>query len=136
MWMRTIASKVLRSFAQKRRTVIGDWRVLLTCRRLAAAENAPLPERKKGDAVVRFLVKHGDLAAIAPAIGVYRIQVPFADTIPVSDEQILQEANPWAVFSHLTALAQHGLTDLIPDALYATHYAEAQHRRLLERRGG
>ena len=49
------------------------------------------------------------------------MDVPYADVIPVVDEQIVQEANPLAVFSHWTALAHNGLTDQIPTEIQATH---------------
>ena len=130
VWTETIASQLLYAFGRRRQRVVADWRILLVCRRLAEAENAPLPDRSKADAVIRFLVRRGDIAPVERAIGVYRIDVPFAATIPVSDEQVIQEANPWAVFSHLTALAHHGLTDVIPSQLQAINYEHRVSNRL------
>ncbi len=49
-------------------------------------------------------------------------QFGFAGVILVSDEQVVQETNPWAVFSHLTALGHHGLTGVIPRYIHATNY--------------
>ncbi|MFO0850334.1 MAG: hypothetical protein U0871_17510 [Gemmataceae bacterium] len=57
---------------------------------------------------------------------VYLIDVAFADIIPATEEQIVQEANPSAVFSHLTALVHHGLTDQLPSQVQVTHYADPQ----------
>ncbi len=85
-------------------------------------DNTPLPDQAKADAVVLFLLRRGDIAPVERATGVYRIDSPFASVIPVSDEQIVQEANPWAVFSFLTALGHHGLTNAIPRYIQATNY--------------
>jgi len=71
---------------------------------------------------MRELLRSGFLAPIEGVPGVYRVEAPYADVIPVTDEQVVQEANPLAVFSHLTALVHHALTDQIPAAIQATHY--------------
>jgi predicted transcriptional regulator of viral defense system len=67
-------------------------------------------------------VYNGSFVPIEGVEGIYRIDVPYASTIPISDEQVIQEAHPWAVFSHLTALAHHGLTDMIPEVICASNY--------------
>lgn len=46
--------------------------------------------------------------------------MPYAEVIPLAEEHVLQEAHPAAFLSHLTALTLHGLTNLVPAALYAT----------------
>ncbi len=61
---------------------------------------------------------------------VYRVDAPFADAVPYAEQHIVQEANPYGVFSHLTAVAYHGLTDLLPDRLYASDFEDARARRL------
>ncbi len=53
----------------------------------------------------------------------YTISVAYADVLPVSDEQILEEANPWAVMSHQTALIHHQLTDAVATAIHATVFS-------------
>ncbi|MFO0809847.1 MAG: hypothetical protein U0746_14600 [Gemmataceae bacterium] len=63
-------------------------------------------------------------------VHIYRIDAPFADILPVTDEQIIQEANPVAVFSHLTALARHGLTDQIPSEIHVNHYKPSDKNRI------
>lgn len=71
----------------------------------------------------------GDLRAIGGVPDVYLVTTRYADVIPVSDELIIQEANPTAVFSHLTALAYHHLTDIAPREIYATHYTHGEPTR-------
>jgi predicted transcriptional regulator of viral defense system len=84
------------------------------------------PSRAKG--VEYELVHNGSLVPIEGVDGIYRVDVPYASSIPISDEQVIQEAHPWAVFSHLTALAHHGLTDLIPEVICVSNYDHKSHR--------
>ena len=67
-------------------------------------------------AVRRELQNRSDLVSVdgVGLSGIYLVNAPYASLLEVSEEQIIQEANPWAVFSHVTALAYHRLTDLIP----------------------
>ena len=119
MWVKTFASKVLRDLADNRRRVVSDWRILVTVRRISHAENVPLPDERKAAAIRNELLRGGDLVAEPGADGVYVVDVPFANLLEVSEEQIIQEANPWAVFGFLTAMTYHGLTDLASPTIYA-----------------
>lgn len=112
--------------------MISDWRILIGCRRIAAAANEPLADVKKAITVRRDLESRGDLTPVdGPALsGIFLIDAPFASLLEVSEEQVVQEANPWAVFSHLTALAYHGLTDLIPPQVYATRFRDGPDPRI------
>ena len=127
MWTKTTASILLRRLAEGRRRVVSDWRFLVECRRIAHASNAPLPDQKKAIAVRRELERHGDLtpAEGKGLSGIFLVDAPFASLLEVTEEQIVQEANPWAAFSHLTALAYHGLTDLIPSEVHVTQFRGA-----------
>ncbi|WP_406698220.1 hypothetical protein V5E97_05140 [Singulisphaera sp. Ch08] len=118
MWTKTFASKVLREFAEARRRVISDWRIHLTARRLAHTENKPLPDEKKATDIRQELVGRGDIASVEGVAGVYIVNVAYANLLEVSEEQIVQEANPWAVFGYLTAMTYHGLTDLVAKEIY------------------
>src|ERR1035437_5822426 len=125
-WISTISSNVLQAFADERRRIISRWRVLIVSRRLARAEGAPLPSAEKADEVIAALARGGALSGVEGVHDVYRIDVPFAQILPVSDEQVVQEAHPWAVFSCLPALAYHGLTNILPKRGYVTDYGVAQ----------
>jgi predicted transcriptional regulator of viral defense system len=127
MWLKTLASQVLRQFAEERRRVISDWRVFVHARRIAHSENAPLPDQKKADSIRKELGQRGDLASVKGVEGVYIVEVPYANLLEVSEEQIIQEANPWAVFGFLTALVYHGLTDLVPKEVFAIHFKDGEH---------
>lgn len=129
MWIKTFASKILREFASDRRRIISDWRVLIVSRRIARAENAPLPDGAKAHALLRELTQRGDAHAIKGAEGVYVIDVPFANLLDVSEEQIVQEANPWAVFGFLTAMVYHGLTDLLAREVHVIEFKDGEHLR-------
>jgi predicted transcriptional regulator of viral defense system len=131
MWVKTFASQVLRGFAEERRRVFSDWRILIQARRLAHAENAPLPDFQKADAIRKELVQRGDIAGFKGVEGVYFASVPYANLLEISEEQIIQEAHPWCVFGFLTALVFHGLTDLLPKEIYVIHFKDlSQPQRL------
>ena len=97
---------------------------MIYCRRISRASNAPLPDEKKAIAVRRELQNRRDLAGVdgMGLSGIFLVESPYALLLDVSEEQIIQEVNPWAVFSHLTALAYHGLTDLIPSRVSTTQF--------------
>lgn len=122
MQLRELSSQIFRLFAKERRRVISEWRVLVAARRVATLEREPLPAAPIARRLLDRAIDLEEVTSISGVGGVYLIDLPFADTIEVTDEQIVQEANPWAVFSHLSALAHHGMTDVIPDKLYATYY--------------
>ena len=126
MWVKTFASKVLRSFADDRRRVISDWRILIAARRIAHAENAPLPDEKKAAEIRKELLGRSDIKTVKGIEGVFIIDVPFSNLLEVSEEQLIQEANPWAVFGFLTALLHHGLTDLPPKEVYAIQFKDGE----------
>ena len=118
MWKGKFASKVIRECGETRRRVIANWRIHIIARRVARAEKAPLPDEAKALAIRRVLVDRGDLKSIRGVQGVYVVSAPYADLLEVSEEQIIQEANPRAVFGFLTAMAYHGMTDLVPKEVY------------------
>jgi predicted transcriptional regulator of viral defense system len=132
MLNKVILSKLLRHFAGERRRVVSDWRILIACRQIAAAANEPLTDEKKAIAIRREMQSRGDLTPVdgVGLSGVFVVDAPYASLLEVSEEQIVQEANPWAVFSHLTALVHHGLTDLIPSQVYATRFRDGSDTRI------
>jgi hypothetical protein len=65
------------------------------------------------------LLQRGDPVADPGVEGVYDVDVPFANLLEASVEQIIQEANPWAVFGFLTEMTYHDLSDLASPAIYA-----------------
>ena len=127
MWVKTIASQVLREFAEGRRRVISHWRVLIVARRIAQATNAPLPDQSKAHEILAELLKRREVISLKGIEGVYIIDVPYSNLLEVSEEQIVQEANPWSVFGFLTAMTHHGLTDLLPKDIYAIHFKGDEH---------
>jgi predicted transcriptional regulator of viral defense system len=125
-----VNADLLRRFGLERRRIVSQWRILIEIRRIAQAQALPLPEETQARKTLQELLRRNLLVPIEGVPGVYRVDVPFADVIPISEEQIVQEANPLAVFSHLTALAHHALTDQIPKAVQATHYTPANPERI------
>ena len=127
MWIKTIASHILRSFAEERRRVVSEWRILIAARRYAHARNEPLPNEEKGRAIRYELLRRGDISSIRSVEGVYQIDAAYANLLEISEEQVIQEANPWTVFGFLTAMAHHGLTDLSPQKIYAIQFKGGDH---------
>jgi len=127
MWTKTIASRVLRAFAEDRRRVISDWRILIQACRIACAENVPLPNEKKAVGIRNELMQRGDIVSVKGAETIYIVNTPYAVLLEVSEEQIVQEANPWAVFGFLTAMVHHGLTDLLPKDVFVIQFKDGKH---------
>jgi hypothetical protein len=127
MWAKTLASRVLQGFAEDRRRVISDWRILISARRIAHAENAPLPDAKKAHAILKELMRREDVTPVKGVVGVYTVDVAYANLLDVSEEQIIQEANPWAVFGFLTAMVHHSLTDLLAKEVNVVDFKAGEH---------
>lgn len=126
-WLTESSSQVLREFAESRRRVVSDWRILIIARRIAQAANAPLPDGSKAGQICNELERRGDIRKVKGVGGVFVVEVPYASLLEVSEEQIVQEGNPWAVFGFLTAMAYHGLTDILPKDLYAIRFKDGEH---------
>ncbi len=131
MLLKTSASNILRELAVSRRRVVADWRILILARRIAHAENAQLPDESKAVAIRKELVRRGDLVPVEGVSDVYIVDVPYANLLEISEEQIIQEANPWAIFGFLTAMIYHGLTDLAPREIYVITIKHEGHRTRL-----
>ncbi len=125
------AAQVLKTLAIERRKVVADWRVLILLRRAAIAStfDRPLPPISLSRALIRRLIDRQDLEPIAGLRGIYLVVSPYSASLALPDEQIIQEANPTCFFSYLTALALHGLTDIVPNRMYAS-VADAPTARL------
>jgi hypothetical protein len=125
----TSASTILRRFAGDRRRVVSDWRILISARRIAHAENKPLPDANKAHAITRELVRRGDIRSVSGVVGVYTVEAAYANLLDISEEQIIQEANPWAVFGFLTAMVHQSLTDLLPRDIEVIDFKDGEHLR-------
>lgn len=124
----TITSLLLESLAQDRRTVAADWRVHVVYMRVAHSGAFVLPDTAKANQLIRKLEAAGDIRRVKDVSGVYRVTVPYASVLASSDEAVIQEANPTAVFSHFTAAAYHDLTYEIPNQFHLTHYRSVSNR--------
>ena len=129
MWSQRLAYSVIRQFAEDRRRVISEWRLLTSGRRIAHAERAPLPDAKKADNMLQALRRRGDVTRLKGTHGVYIVDVPYANLLDYSAEQVVQEANPSAVFGYMTAMVHHRLTDLLPKELNVIVFEEGNRPR-------
>ncbi len=119
--MKTIASLILSELANERRVIAADWRIHVHYHRVARANAFRLPDRRSARDQIQKMQANGLIENIEGVAGVYKVVVPYASTIPTSDEAIVQEANPYATFNCFTAMSHHGLTDEVPQQIYASH---------------
>ena len=127
---RDLSSEILTLLAQARRRIVGQWRIAVLCRRTVWERSGDGSGAERAESVIKLMLRRGDLTTIAARLGVYRVDTPFAQIVPTCEEHVVQEANPWAVFSHLTALAHHGLTTEIPNTVWAISYENGIQRRI------
>lgn len=59
---------------------------------------------------VHQMIANGELEGISDQSRLYRVTAPFAAQTPLDAREVLFEAHPWAILSHLSALEFHGLT--------------------------
>jgi predicted transcriptional regulator of viral defense system len=126
MWNRSFASQILQHLGEEHRRVFGSWRILVIARRIASASPIPLPDASRLNGIIKELRKL-QVNPIPDAPHVYRSDSPYANALPITEQQILQEANPYAMFSHFTALIYHGLTNEFSQKIYATHPLNSEH---------
>ena len=122
----TAESTIIAALATEQRRVLSDWRALVLLRRATLALS---PDARRWDTfpadraalrpLLRRMVGRGTLAPLSPTAHCYLVTLPYADTVPVDETEILGEINPYAALSHRSALAYHGLTDELPTTLTA-----------------
>lgn len=123
-----ILPRVFEALANERRRAVADWRMYCLARRAALALGVSAPDAAD---VRRWIVAartRGELRPVAGADGVCVVDTPYARILPVNDEAIVMEADPWATLSHFTALVHHALTDELPRGLWATYFTGAASR--------
>lgn len=127
----TASFAILERLAAERRRVLSDWRAVILLRR-ATFELAPqerrwtqLPQHPRDlTPLLRQMQRRGEIMPIKGVRRVYEVIVPYARTGLVDDDEVLFEINPYAVLSHLSALAFHGLTEELPKGITATISAD------------
>lgn len=122
---------LLHRLATEQRRVVAAWRIAVYLHRDSGWHLDPPRSESRARGLMARLVRRGDLAPMHGVRGVFTVEVPYARTIPVSDEQVIQEASPCAVFSHLTSLAHHALTVQIPRSIHLTQYPRRNWRHRL-----
>jgi predicted transcriptional regulator of viral defense system len=125
-----ISSHFLAACATDSRRVVGAWRFEVLCRRRRFVEEFGVVTESNRVSLIRQMLRQGQLSPIEGVRGVYLIDVDFAKAVPYTDELIIQEALPLGVFSHLSAIAFHALTDVPPPRMYATVFRPPTRQRL------
>lgn len=123
----TASFAILSQLAKEHRRVLSDWRALVLLRR-ATFELAPrerrwqqLPQNYHDlSPLFRQMLQRGEIESVKGARRIYRVTVPYAQQGFIDEDEVLFEVNPYAVVSHLSAMAFHGLTEELPKRITAT----------------
>lgn len=117
---------ILNALSEDYRRVLSRWRAFVYLRR-ASSEYAAndrrwsnIPESVADmDPLFRRMRTSGLIESVEGAPGCYSVSTPFAQVLPLREEELLFEANPYAVLTHYSALVFHGLTQNRPNLLTA-----------------
>jgi hypothetical protein len=108
----------LEQLANERRRVLSDWRALILLRR--ATLTTPASGRRWDQLpthvidvhpILRRMMGRDEIRPIRGIRHIYEVTVPYARLAPLSEEEILMEAHPYAALSHISALTFHRLTN-------------------------
>jgi predicted transcriptional regulator of viral defense system len=123
---KSISSLVLELLASEHRVLAADWRLHIFYIRIAKEHSYRLPDIAMVRKLIRQLVSSGSMKSVSGIAGVYWVTIPFADAIIVPDESVIYEANPYSVLSYFSAMAYHGLTNVVPPDIYVTYYPKSK----------
>lgn len=117
---------ILQALSTDYRRVLSRWRALIYLRR---ASNEYASEERRWlnvpgtyqdlDSLLRRMQSSGQIESIDHAPGCYEAITPYAQTLPVREDELLLEINPYAVITHYTALVFHGFTLNRPNIITA-----------------
>jgi len=129
---RDALSQVLSLLASEHRRATSFWRLWTYMLRTLPEVDRELQtsEDRRKEAWRKLIVRSRQFQPVDGVDAVYIVNTPYSSYLTVSDEQIVQEANPWAVVSHLSALIHHQLVDDIPTALYLTIFKPIDYSRV------
>ena len=117
---------ILNALSADHRRVLSRWRALVYLRR--ASRQYPESERRWSnvpqsprdlDSLLRRMQNAGQIESLSHAPGCYAVMTPYALILPIREEELLLETNPYAVLTHYTALVTHGFTLDRPNVITA-----------------
>jgi len=124
----TGSDALLEQLASQHRRVAADWRALILLRR-ATFDLAPYERRwtqlprEPADLtpLLRQMRRRHEISPLERLPFLCEVTVPYArHSGPLDEDEVLFEANPYAVLSHLSALTFHGLSDDLPKRIIVT----------------
>lgn len=108
---------IIRALASDQRRVLSHWRALIYLRR---ASNAYAPDQRRWNRIprstndiiplLRRMQNTGQIQSLDRAPGCYTVMEPYARFLPIREQELLFELNPYSVITHYTALEHHGFT--------------------------
>ena len=117
---------IFAAMANDRRRVLSHWRALIYLRR---ASNMYGPEQRRWNRIplstndmtqlLRRMQRTGQIESLDRAPGCYAVMDPYAQLLPVREQELPFELNPYSVITHYTALVHHGFTLDQPKVLTA-----------------
>ena len=117
-----VSQIVLSHLAGERRRVCADWRLRILLQRQKTDQGELVTDRLVNQTLLRFL-RAKTFQRIGGVEGVFAVTPPFAELLPLSAEEIVQEADPWCVLSHHSAMFRHGICDEPPNHLTVSEFA-------------
>lgn len=122
----SVSEAILEQLATENRRVLSDWRALVLLRR--ATLSLPSTQRRWSQLprdvqdvrpYLRQMRTRGQIEPIPKLPHIFRVTVPYASTSPISEYEVLMEAQPYAALGYLSALVFHQLTDVLPQSIIA-----------------
>ncbi len=75
--------------------------------------------------LLRQMMTRGEIAPLPKLPRLYEVTAPYAQQGPLDEREILFEAHPYAVLSHLSAMVFHGITNDLPKGLTASFVSKS-----------
>lgn len=125
MKKKSILHELTKRLADEHRRILSDWRAAILLRR--ATDELPLEsrrwERKPSNVneirpTLSRLAQNGELVQLPDLPALYEVKVPYADTSPVEENELLMELHPYGALSYLSAFVFHELTNDLPQEIH------------------
>lgn len=122
----TVLNVLEQYLATHGRRVVSDWRAALVIWK-ATQEIHPAERRwqeapnsaQEARPLLDRLARRGQLKVLNKSAHLYQVASPFANVAPISEFEVLLEANPFCAISHHSAMVFHQLTLDFPNGIHA-----------------
>lgn len=123
-----ILSQVIDALASERRRVAALWRLTAYAHRILGNQDLA-QDPSKFNTWREAIANNRSFEPVKGGKHVFLVVAPFANYLTYTDEQILEEVNPWAVISHYSAMIHHGITYEVPNRITASLFNPIDYER-------